>query len=121
MLRGPTKVEYLFLEQVQHPRPPVTPSKRTLDAINTHFWDWIWWLATKRAAGRHDLVSEHMPKLYRHVLRPIGVETIPGDIDAAIHAFLLRRDALERKYGVSISRALEDEIRRGVDRIAHTS
>jgi hypothetical protein len=60
MLRGPTKVEYLFLEYPQDPKPPVNPSKDTLGAINTHFWDWIWWLATKEAAGRRDLVYEHL-------------------------------------------------------------
>lgn len=52
MLRGPTKVEYIFLEYRQDPLPPVNPSKDTLGAINTHFWDWIWWVATKEAAGR---------------------------------------------------------------------
>ena len=51
MIRGRTKVEYLFLEQFQRPTPPLNPGKDTLGAINTHFWDWIWWLATEEAAG----------------------------------------------------------------------
>jgi len=117
MLSGPTKVEYLFLEYRQDPRPPVNPSKDTLDAINTHFWDWIWWLATKQAAGRDDLVSEHLAELYRHLLGPIGVHTTPADIDAAIRGFLARRDALEREHGMPIPRALENEVRRGIERI----
>ncbi len=119
MLRGPTKVEYLFLGQSQHPMAPVHPSGATLVAINTHFWDWIWWLAAKAAAGRHDLVSEHLPQLYRHLLRPMGVITAPSDVDAAIQMFLARRDALEREYGVFVPRVLEEEIRRGIDRIEH--
>jgi hypothetical protein len=57
LLRGTTKVEYLFLEHSQDAMPPVNPSKETLVAINTHFWDWIWWLATKATVGRHDLVA----------------------------------------------------------------
>lgn len=117
MLRGPTKVEYLFLEYPQDPMPPVNPSKDTLSAINTHFWDWIWWLATKLAAGRHDLVAEHLPQLYRHLLQPMGVDLLPVDIDAAMRAFLARRNALEREYGISVTRALENEIRRGIQRI----
>ena len=116
MLRGPTKVEYLFLEYPQDPKPPVNPSKDTLGAINTHFWDWIWWLATKDAAGRRDLVSEHLPQLFRHLLRPMGVDMTPEDIDAATRAFLTRRSALEREYGVSVPRTLENEIRRGIER-----
>jgi hypothetical protein len=117
MLRGPTKVEYLFLDQAQEPMPPVTPGAATLAAIDTHFWDWTWWLATKAAAGRDDLVSEHLPQLHRHLLRPLGVTTQPATIPTAIDAFAARRDALERTYGVSVPRALEDEVRRGIERI----
>jgi hypothetical protein len=120
MLRGPTKVEYLFLDQSQDATPPVSPSKANLVAIDTHFWDWIWWIATKAAAGRDDLVSEHLPQLHRHLLQPMGVDTVPGDVDAAIRAFVARRGALERQYNISVPRALENEIRRGIDRIAHT-
>lgn len=121
LLRGPTKVEYLFLEQTQDAMPPVTPSKETLAAINTHFWDWIWWLATKATAGRHDLVAEHLPALYGHLLRPMGVETVPENIEAAIQAFSARRDELERHYSLSVPRALEDEVRRGIRRIGDTT
>jgi hypothetical protein len=63
-LRGPTKIEYLFLEQSQDPMPPLEPSRDTLPALNTHFWDWIWWLTTKASIGRSDLVAEHMPRLH---------------------------------------------------------
>jgi predicted nucleotidyltransferase len=121
MLRGPTKVEYLFLEYLQDPKPPVNPSKDTLDAINTHFWDWIWWLATKHAAGRDDLVSEHLAELYRHLLGPMGVDATPEDIDAATRVFLARRNALEHAYGMAVPRALENQIRRGIERIGQPS
>jgi hypothetical protein len=121
LLRGPTKVEYLFLKHSQEPMPPVEPGKDTLVAINTHFWDWIWWLATKASVGRNDLVAEHLPQLDAHILRPMGVATIPESVDAAIDAFVARRDALEGEYGVSIPTALEDEVRRGIRRIDHQS
>jgi hypothetical protein len=121
LLRGPTKVEYLFLEHSQDAMPPVNPSKETLFAINTHFWDWIWWLATKATVGRQDLVAEHLTQLYGHLLRPMGVETVPESIGAAIRAFLARRDELERHCGLSVPRALEDEVRRGIRRIGDTT
>src|SRR5262245_46909362 len=104
LLRGPTKLEYLFLDETQEAAPPVRPGPETLAAINTHLWDWIWWLITKDAAGRADLVAEHLPQLHEHLLRPLGVEAEPDGIDAAIAAFVLRRDALEREYGVSVPR-----------------
>jgi predicted nucleotidyltransferase len=117
LMRGPTKVEYLFLNEVQDAKPPVRPSPETLLAINTHFWDWIWWLITKDAAGRQDLVAEHMPQLYLHLLRPMGIVPAPESIDAAITAFVARRNALEREYGISLPRAHEQEVRDGNRRV----
>ena len=116
LLRGPTKVEYLFLDEAQEAMPAPIPGPDTLAAINTHFWDWLWWIATKRAAGRDDLVAEHLAQLNGHLLRPLGIEAAPRDIDEAITAFVDRRDALEHEYGVSVPRELEDEIRRALRR-----
>jgi hypothetical protein len=93
----------------------------TLDAINTHFWDWIWWIATKASIGRHELVAEHLAQLFAHLLAPIGVTARPGDIAAAIDAFVSRRDERERDYGVTVSRALEEEVRAGIRRLGAAS
>lgn len=121
LLRGPTKVEYLFLDHSQQAMPPPEPGPATLDAINTHFWDWIWWIATKASIGRNDLVSEHLPLLFGRLLRPIGVTEPPADIEAAIDGFIGRRDELERDYGITVSRALEDEVRAGIRRLGLAS
>jgi hypothetical protein len=121
LLPGPTKVEYLFLGHSQQAMPAPTPAPATLDAINTHFWDWIWWIATKASIGRNDLVAEHLPQLFGHLLRPIGVTAPPADIQAAIDAFVSRRDELERDYGMTVSRALEEEVRAGIRRLGLAS
>jgi len=113
LLRGPVKVEYLFLDEVQDPFPPLVPSVDTIRAIDTHFWDWIWWIATKASIGRDDLVAEHLPQLWERLLRPLGVRVVPRDINAAIRAFVPRRDA----FGVAVKRALEREVRRGIARL----
>ena len=117
MLRGPTKLEYLFLDESQDAMPAPVPGPDTLGAINTHFWDWVWWLITKGAAGRHDLVAEHMPQLHEHVLRPLGIAAVLVGIDAAIAAFVAGRDALEREYGITVPRELEDEVQAGYRRV----
>jgi hypothetical protein len=117
LLRGPTKIEYLFLDQSQDPVPALEPGPETLEAINTHFWDWIWWITTKASIGRSDLVTEHLTQLHAHLLRPMGIHDVPVSIDAAIEVFAARRDALEQEYGVSVDRGLEDEVRRGIDRV----
>ena len=119
-LRGPVKIEYLFLEHSQDPVPPREPGKDTLPAINTHFWDWIWWLTTKASVGRSDLVAEHMPQLHAQLLRPMGISAVPTTIESAIEAFVARRDALEVEFGVSVDRALEYEVRDGIDRVLGT-
>jgi hypothetical protein len=121
LLRGPTKIEYLFLAEVQDARPPLQPGAETLAAINTHFWDWIWWLTTKAAAGRDDVVADHLPHLHEYLLQPMGIATEPAGIDEAIAAFVARRDALEREYGVRLPRALEDEVLSGKRRVGRTS
>jgi predicted nucleotidyltransferase len=118
LLRGPTKVEYLFLDHSQQPRPPLTPSGQTLTAIDAHFWDWIWWIATKASVGRDDLVAEHMPQLYGHILGPMGAEAVPADLEGAIAEYLSRRAALERRFGIEVPRRLEDEVRAGIRRIS---
>jgi hypothetical protein len=115
--RGPTKVEYLFLDEVQNAQTPMQPSPETLVAINTHFWDWTWWLITKASAGRQDLVAEHLPRLHAQLLRPMGIAAVSTTIDQAIATFVARRDALEREYGVSLPRALEDEVLKGKRRV----
>jgi hypothetical protein len=117
LLRGPTKIEYLFLEHSQAAAPPLDPGPDTLAAIDNHFWDWIWWLTTKASVGRDDLVAEHMPQLHARLLRPLGVDAVPDSIDSAIEAFVAGRDALETELGVSVDRALEREVRAGVERV----
>jgi len=117
LLRGPTKIEYLFLDRSQDPRPALEPSPDTLPAINTHFWDWIWWLTTKASIGRTDLVAEHMTQLHAHLLRPMGIAAVPTTIEGAVDVFVARRDALEGEFGISIDRALETEVRQGIARV----
>ena len=116
-LRGPTKIEYLFLDGTQDPLAPLTPSRDTLPAINTHFWDWIWWLTTKASIGRTDLVAEHLPQLYTHLLEPMGIRAMPETIQSAIEAFVARRNELEQQFGVSVDRALESEVCQGIARV----
>jgi hypothetical protein len=109
------------LDRSQEPMPAPEPGKKTLASIDTHFWDWIWWIATKASVGRDELVAEHLPRLFKHLLRPMGLTEAPGDIGAAITAFVGRRDQLEREHGVTVSRVLEDEVRGGVRRLGLAS
>ena len=117
LLPGLTKIEYLFLNRSQEPRPPLRPSRDTLVDINTHFWDWIWWITTKAAAGRMDLVADHLAQLHGQILASMGIPTAPDTIGAAVEVFIERRDALEAEFGLTVDRRLEQEVQQGISRL----
>ena len=66
-------------------------------------------------------MAKHLPQLFGRLLRPNGVTRAPADIEAAIDAFVRRRDGLERDYGTTASRALEEEVRAGTRRLGLAS
>jgi hypothetical protein len=47
----------------------------------------------------------------------MGISAVPASIESAIDAFVARRNALEEEFGVSVDRALENEVRHGIDRV----
>jgi hypothetical protein len=64
-------------------------------------------------------VQQHLPQLYRHLLEPLGADPAPGTIEAAARVFLVRRGELEQHYGIHVSRALEREVRQGIQRLGY--
>jgi hypothetical protein len=45
-----------------------------------------------------------------HLLRPLGVDRVPGSIEAALESYRFARDRRERELGVEVSRGLEGEV-----------
>jgi hypothetical protein len=112
MLAGPTKVDLLFLDEPHRLEPPWVVSAETLEAIDRHFWDWFLWLGSKEAAGKSELVSAELDKLWRHVLRPLGVDRPPSTLDAAMNSYLRARHDAEAGLGIQVPRQLEQEVRK---------
>jgi hypothetical protein len=110
MLRGPTKVDFLFPGRPNPPAPPWEPTAQTLRPLDDHFWDWALWLASKRLAGRSDLVAEELGRMYEHLLAPMGAPA-PATLEEAVRSYVERRSELERELGVSVPRTLEREVR----------
>jgi hypothetical protein len=50
-----------------------------------------------------------------------GVTAPPADVEVAIEAFIDRRDELELHYGITLSRALEEEVRASIRRLGLAS
>ena len=112
MLAGPTKVDLLFLAEPHQVEPPWVVSGETLEPIDRHFWDWFLWLSSKVAAGKSELVSAELDKMWRHLLGPLGIEEPPSTLDTALSSYLPARQAAEAELGVEVPRRLEREMRK---------
>jgi len=110
ILRGPVKLDFIFANPHQSD-PPWRPGTDNLIAIDSHFWDWVLWLAAKQTALKTDLVRSELDKLWWHILSPMGVESRPLTIEDALVSYLTARDRFERTLNLSVPRTLEHEIR----------
>jgi hypothetical protein len=111
MLRGPTKVDLIFPGERHVPEPPWEVTRATLEGIDRHAWDWLLWLASKRARRQDELVGEELQRLHRHLLAPMGVERAPTSIHDAVTSYVQARTRVEEAFGVRVPRALEHEVR----------
>jgi predicted nucleotidyltransferase len=111
MLRGPTKIDLIFPREKRKWSGPWEPRRDTLADIDRHFWDWILWLEQKRRRGRTAQLEKSLGDMYRLLLRPLGVVDEPASVADAVPAYVDARDALERRFGVELSRELEREVR----------
>jgi hypothetical protein len=110
MLSGQVKVDLIFPGEPYESLPPWTVTAETLDGIDRHFWDWILWLASKREKGQDEVVRRELAKMSVHLLRPLGVDRVPGSIESALESYRSARDEREREFGVEVSRRLEHEV-----------
>jgi hypothetical protein len=108
MLRGPLKLDLLFLGRVNEPRGPWTPSAGTLPAIDDHFWDWVLWLASKE--GDPELCRSQRALMFECLLAPLGAARAPERVDDAVALYLEARSRAERLFGVRVDRTLGEEV-----------
>ena len=111
ILSGPVKIDLLFLDEPQEWAPPWKVGPDTLEAVDTHFWDWILWLEQKRRAGRDDVLAVSLRHLHERLLRPMGISEAPTTVRDAIGWYVAARGALECGFQVPVSRALEAVVR----------
>jgi hypothetical protein len=115
MLRGPVKIDLIFAEEVQEPGPPWTPTRQNLTDIDAHFWDWILWLGSKEAAGKHELLEHELQKLFDNLLEPLGDDRPPASITEAVEAYREARSRAETRFRVKVPRMLEAEVAPALD------
>jgi hypothetical protein len=110
MLRGVGKVDLIFAEPWE-PSPAWEVSVETLQGIDDHFWDWAIWLAAKDQAGKREFVATELDKMHEHLLAPLGVNRVPESVPDAVAAYLEARTKAEKRLGIEVPRAVEDEVR----------
>jgi hypothetical protein len=106
ILPGPAKVD-LLLGHPHQPAGPLQVNASTLAGIDGHFWDWVLWLRSKLAAGRHDVLASELGKLHEYLLCPMGVTSAPASLGEAVTAYLPTRETWERRLGLHVSRNAE--------------
>jgi hypothetical protein len=107
ILRGPVKVDLIFLDEPHVMEGPWEPSAETLPGIDDHFWDWALWLRSKEASGKDEQLAAELDKLQVYLLGPLGVERVPSSVAEAVDAYLEARGRAERQFGRTVSRELE--------------
>jgi len=110
MLRRLMKVDLIFFDQPFQQRPPWEVGGDTLLAIDHHFWDWIVWLGAKDSAGKDELVRDELAKMWGYLLDPMGVAEPPDGIEPAIELYMAARRDSEKRFGVVVPRAVEQEV-----------
>jgi predicted nucleotidyltransferase len=110
MLAGPVKIDLIFPGVPHRPEPPWGVAPDTLDGIDQHFWDWVLWMAAKEQSGKGDLVRQELRKMSEHLLKPMGVDRVPGSTHTATVEYLSARERLESELGVHVPRRLEIEV-----------
>jgi predicted nucleotidyltransferase len=107
ILRGPVKVDLIFLEERHAKEGPWEPGPDTLAGIDDHFWDWMLWLRGKEAAGKDELVAAELDKLFGHLLAPLGADAAPSSVSEAVESYRAARERAEQRFGRAVSREVE--------------
>jgi hypothetical protein len=97
----------LIFDHRHFAEPPWVVTKQSLSQIDSHFWDWIFWLAGKQLKGESVLVQEELSSMHEHLLAPLGVTDAPGTIAQAVDAYMLGRSGAEERLSVAGSRTLD--------------
>ncbi|HEX2956960.1 MAG TPA: hypothetical protein VHO70_09005 [Chitinispirillaceae bacterium] len=113
ILKGPVKVDLIF--DIPHQLDPPWPvNSDTLQDINSHFWDWIFWIGGKQVRGLQDMVNQELQKMYSFLLTPLGVTARPNSVEEAVRLFLSTFHNQKFRFHQEIDPALETEVLKGL-------
>jgi hypothetical protein len=113
IIRGPVKIDLIFA-LLQQPEPPWTVSSNTISLINSHFWDWILWLASKEVRRLKDVTEDEFRKMYDYLLAPLGCLRIPSSVEEAVRNYRTAFEHQKDIFKVEVDHTLETEVIKGL-------
>ena len=113
ILKGPVKVDICF-DFLQQQRPPWVINSDTISQVNSHFWDWILWIASKEASGKKDMSVKEFEKMYDYLLAPLGCSKSPGSVEEAVRVYLVAFRRQNIQLNTEVDQALEIEVIKGL-------
>jgi hypothetical protein len=106
VMDGPIKVDIFPLGATRRIQPPWALRTDTLACIDAHFWDWTLWLGGKLLRGQRRLVADELAKMHRFVLAPLGVVSVPANLNEAVASYQPARAQAVDTLGVVVDREL---------------
>jgi hypothetical protein len=113
ILRGPVKIDLIF-DRPHQPKPPWAVNSDTITQINSHFWDWILWIASKQIRGIPDMATSELEKMFAHLLAPLGCIRSPDSVEEAIREYLAALEKQESVLHVKVDPTLATEVTNGL-------
>jgi predicted nucleotidyltransferase len=113
ILKGPTKVDICF-NHLQQQQPPWVINSDTITQVNSHFWDWILWIASKEASGKKDMSAKELEKMYHYLLVPLGCKVSPSSVEEAVRDYLAAFRCQKRLLNAEADQVLETEVIKGL-------
>jgi hypothetical protein len=113
ILRGPVKIDLIF-DRPHQPKPPWTINSDTIAQVNSHFWDWILWIASKETRGMPDITTNEFKKMFAHLLVPLGCTRSPASVEEATREYLVALEKQESVLHVKVDPTLATEVTKGL-------
>jgi len=113
ILKGPVKIDICF-DILQKQRPPWVIDIDTISQVNSHFWDWILWIASKEVSGKKDISVKEFEKMYDYLLAPLGCSRSPNSVEEAVRVYLAAFRRQKSLLDAEVDQALETEVIKGL-------
>lgn len=116
ILKGPVKIDIIF-DLPHELESPWKVNKDSLVDIDRHFWDWIYWIASKKIRGKEDLVKNQLEKMHDFLLVPLGCLKCPDAVEDAEKKYTMLMQRQLDTFSMDLDYSLKNEVINGLKRM----